>query len=315
MEEKITKYVTEKRAAIFLVFLAAFFAGNIAAACVTKYQGAGERRIGISDRTEMKDGNNADVPENAGNKEAEAAEVSGSTVLWEAAEGNWGLSFQEEGKPPVANATFEELAKYNAYYAENTEEKRIYLTFDCGYENGNTPAILEALKKHQAPATFFVVGNFVKDNPELVQQMLSEHHTVGNHTEHHPDMSQMADLASFQKEIGGLESLFREATGQEISKYYRPPQGKYSEANLKMAQELGYKTFFWSLAYVDWYADNQPTKEEAFEKLLGRIHPGALVLLHNTSSTNAAILDELLTKWEEMGYSFGTLEELAASFV
>ena len=115
MEEKITKYVTEKRAAIFLVFLAAFFAGNIAAACVTKYQGAGERRIGISDRTEMKDGNNADASENAGNKEAEAAEVSGSTVLWEAAEGNWGLSFQEEGKPPVANATFEELAKYNAY--------------------------------------------------------------------------------------------------------------------------------------------------------------------------------------------------------
>ena len=122
-------------------------------------------------------------------------------------------------------------------------------------------------------------------------------------------------MLPFKREIGGLESLFREATGQEISKYYRPPQGKYSEANLKMAQELGYKTFFWSLAYVDWYADNQPTKEEAFEKLLGRIHPGALVLLHNTSPTNAAILDELLTKWEEMGYSFGTLEELAASFV
>ena len=313
MEEKITKYVTEKRAAIFLVFLAAFFAGNIAAACVTKYQGAGERQSEIRDRAEMKGGKNAaNVSENAGNK---AAEVSGSAVLQDAAEGNWGLSFQEEGKPPVANATFEELSKYNAYYAENTEEKRIYLTFDCGYENGNTPAILEALKKHQAPATFFVVGNFVKDNPELVRQMLAEHHTVGNHTEHHPDMSQMADLVSFQKEIGGLEALFREATGQEISKYYRPPQGKYSEANLKMAQELGYKTFFWSLAYVDWYADNQPTKEEAFEKLLGRIHPGALVLLHNTSSTNAAILDELLTKWEEMGYSFGTLEELAASFV
>ena len=181
MEEKITKYVTEKRAAIFLVFLAAFFAGNIAAACVMKYQGTEERQSGISGRTEMKDGNNADASENVGNKEAEAAVVSGSTVLRDAAEGNWGLSFQEEGKPPVANATFEELAKYNAYYAENTEEKRIYLTFDCGYENGNTPAILEALKKHQAPATFFVVGNFVKDNPELVQQMLAEHHTVGRH--------------------------------------------------------------------------------------------------------------------------------------
>ena len=316
MEEKITKYVTEKRAAVFLMFLAAFFAGNIAAACVTKYQGARENREAVrNEETEPPGGINTtdDVSGSAAGKEA--AEASGTAVVQSAAEGNWGLSFQEEGKPPAANATFEELSKYNAYYAENTEEKRIYLTFDCGYENGNTQEILEALKKHQATATFFVVGNFVKDNPELVQQMLAEHHTVGNHTEHHPDMSQMADLPSFQKEISGLEALFQEATGQEISKYYRPPQGKYSEANLKMAQELGYKTFFWSLAYVDWYEDNQPTREEAFEKLLGRIHPGALVLLHNTSSTNAAILDELLTKWEEMGYSFGTLEELAASFV
>ena len=99
-------------------------------------------------------------------------------------------------------------------------------------------------------------------------------------------------------------------TGQEISKYYRPPQGKYSESNLQMAQQLGYQTFFWSLAYVDWYENDQPTKEQAFEKLLGRIHPGAIVLLHNTSSTNGAILDELLTKWEEMGYTFGRLEDL-----
>ena len=96
-----------------------------------------------------------------------------------------------------------------------------------------------------------------------------------------------------------------------MTKYYRPPQGKYSELNLQMAKDLGYKTFFWSLAYVDWYVDNQPTKEEAFEKLLGRIHPGAIVLLHSTSSTNAEILDELLTKWEEMGYTFKSLSELA----
>lgn len=227
-----------------------------------------------------------------------------------AAEGSWGLSFQEEGKPPVANATHEELAKYDAWYAEDTEEKRIYLTFDCGYENGNTPAILAALKKHNVPATFFVVGNFLADNPELIRQMLAEGHTVGNHTFHHPDMSKISELSAFEKEIGDVEDLFRETTGQEMSKYYRPPQGKYSESNLRMAQQLGYQTFFWSLAYVDWYADQQPTKEEAFEKLLGRIHPGAIVLLHNTSSTNGAILDELLTKWEEMGYTFGRLGDL-----
>lgn len=239
--------------------------------------------------------------------------TAGEQAVTASAEGNWGLSFGEEGQPPVANATHEELARYNAWYARDTEEKVIYLTFDCGYENGNTPAILEALKKHGAPATFFVVGNFLADNPELVKQMLAEGHTVGNHTYHHPDMSQIADIDSFQRELGEVEELFRQITGEEISPYYRPPQGKYSVANLEMARELGYKTFFWSLAYVDWYQDDQPTKEEAFEKLLGRIHPGAIVLLHNTSSTNGVILDELLTRWEEMGYSFGKLEDLVGA--
>ena len=108
-----------------------------------------------------------------------------------------------------------------------------------------------------------------------------------------------------------MEKLYEKITGQAMTKYYRPPQGKYSEMNLQMAKELGYKTFFWSLAYVDWYVDDQPSKEEAFEKLLGRIHPGAIVLLHSTSSTNAEILDELLGKWEEMGYTFKSLNDLA----
>lgn len=227
-----------------------------------------------------------------------------------AAEGNWGLGFGAEGEKPTGNASYEELAKYDAWYVGNTDEKVIYLTFDCGYENGNTPAILEALKRHGVHATFFVVGNFVRDNPELVRQILADGHTVGNHTQHHPDMSKIADLASFEKEIRDLEEAFREATGQELSRYYRPPQGKYSENNLKMAQQLGYQTFFWSLAYVDWNQEDQPTREEAFEKLLGRIHPGAIVLLHNTSSTNGTILDELLTRWEEMGYTFGRLGDL-----
>ena len=226
------------------------------------------------------------------------------------ADGNWGLSFQEEGKPPVANATFDELKQYDAYYAENTEEKVIYLTFDCGYENGNTATIRDALKKHNAPATFFVVGNFVSTSPDLVKRMVKEGHIVGNHSYHHPDMSKISTMESFSKELQELEDLYTETTGKPMTKFYRPPQGKYSESNLKMAQELGYKTFVWILAYVDWYQDKQPTKEEAFSKLIGRIHPGAVVLLHSTSSTNAQILDELLTKWEEMGYTFQSLEQL-----
>lgn len=123
-------------------------------------------------------------------------------------------------------------------------------------------------------------------------------------------MSQIADMESFRKEMEDVANLFTEITGKELTMYYRPPQGKYSIENLKMAKELGYKTFFWSLAYVDWYQDKQPSKEEAFEKLTGRIHPGAIVLLHSTSKTNGDILDELLSQWEGMGYSFRPLSDL-----
>ncbi len=226
------------------------------------------------------------------------------------AEGNWGLSFQEDGKTPVGNATFEELAQFDAFYAEQTEEKRIYLTFDVGYENGNTASILDTLKKHNVSATFFVVGTYIESEPELVKRMTEEGHIVGNHTWHHPDMSQIATMDAFKKELVDVEDAYREVTEEEMTKFYRPPQGKYSEANLQMARDLGYKTFFWSLAYVDWYDDNQPSREEAFEKLLGRIHPGAIVLLHSTSDTNALILDELIRKWEEMGYTIQPLTEL-----
>lgn len=223
---------------------------------------------------------------------------------------NWGLSFPQEGASPQANATPEELSASWAYYIGNPKDKVLYLTFDCGFENGNTPAILKALKKHHAPATFFVVGNFLETSPDLIRQMRKDGHIVGNHTFHHPDMSKISTKEAFAKELSDVERLYQEITGEEMTRFYRPPQGIYSPENLQMAKELGYHTFFWSLAYVDWYEDNQPTKEEAFAKLLPRVHPGAVVLLHNTSDTNAEILDELLGKWEDMGYSFRSLEDL-----
>ncbi len=223
---------------------------------------------------------------------------------------NWGLGFGAEGTQPSGTASADKLKEYNAYYVGDAVEKKIYLTFDCGYENGNTPVILDALKKHDAPATFFVVGHFLESAPEVVKRMVEEGHTVGNHTYHHYDMSKISDSVAFQKEMDDVRTLFQETTGTGMAMYYRPPQGKYSETNLQMAKNLGYSTFFWSLAYVDWNVDAQPSHEEAFSKLTGRIHPGAVVLLHNTSKTNGEILDELLTKWEEMGYTFGKLEEL-----
>ena len=224
--------------------------------------------------------------------------------------GAWGLSFRTEGSPPVGNAGSAQLQQYDAAFLGDVREKVIYLTFDAGYENGSTAKILDTLKKHEVPAAFFLVGNYLEQNPDLVRRMTQEGHIVGNHTMHHPDMSKISDKAAFQKELEDLEKLYKEVTGEDLPKYYRPPQGTYSEENLKMAKELGYKTVFWSLAYVDWNNDKQPTKEQAFSKLIPRIHNGAVVLLHSTSSTNAEILDELLTKWKELGYRFATVEEL-----
>lgn len=226
--------------------------------------------------------------------------------------GSWGLSFQTEGRPPVGSASQSVLAQYDAAYLGDTREKVLYLTFDAGYENGCTAQILDVLKAHRVPAAFFLVGNYLERNPELVQRMVDEGHTVGNHTWSHPDMSKIADKDAFVRELGKVEEKYKEITGQELERYYRPPQGIYSEENLKLARELGYKTVFWSLAYVDWNNDAQPTPEQAFSKLIPRVHNGAVVLLHSTSKTNAAILDELLTKWENLGYSFAPIEELFA---
>ena len=224
--------------------------------------------------------------------------------------GSWGLSFRQEGVPPIGNADAAHLRQYDAAYIGNTGEKVLYLTFDAGFENGLTAGILDTLKKHQVSAAFFLVGNYIEKNADLVRRMAAEGHTVGNHTMHHYDMSKLSDKASFSKELTDLEDLYRQTVEQELPRFYRPPQGIYSEENLKMAKELGYKTVFWSLAYVDWNQDAQPTAEQAFSRLLPRTHDGAVVLLHSTSKTNAEILDQLLTKWKDMGYRFGTIGEL-----
>ena len=240
-----------------------------------------------------------------------AALVAGS-IFWgsRVETGSWGLSFRQEGAPPIGNAGRDQLKAYDAAYIGDTSRKMLYLTFDAGYENGCTEKILDVLKAQQVKAAFFLVGNYIEKNADLVRRMVSEGHTVGNHTMHHYDMSKLTTREAFAKELTDLENLYQETVGEPMPKFYRPPQGIYSAENLQMAKDLGYKTVFWSLAYVDWNNDAQPTKEEAFAKLLPRTHPGAVVLLHSTSSTNAQILEELIETWKAEGYEFGTVEEL-----
>ena len=224
--------------------------------------------------------------------------------------GAWGLSFHHAGAAPSGPTSSDKLKEYDGVYVGSDQEPVLYLTFDAGYENGCTEKILDTLKKHDVKAAFFLVGNYLQKNADLVRRMVDEGHIVGNHTMNHPDMSAITDKAAFQKELTDLEDLFRQITGKELPKYYRPPQGIYSEENLKMAQELGYKTVFWSLAYKDWDNNKQPTAEYALGKLIPRSHNGAVILLHSTSQTNADVLDELLTQWKSKGYRFATIDKL-----
>ena len=231
---------------------------------------------------------------------------------------NWGLSFDQEGQPPVGNASVKDLAAYDAWYVGDTGKKTIYLTFDAGFENGYTAEILDTLKQHKVPAAFFLVGTYIRDNPDLVKRMTEEGHIVGNHSMNHRDMSAVTDEAVFRKELESVEVAYQSALGDvkkktKMPKYYRPPEGKFCPANLEMAQKLGYKTIFWSLAYVDWNVDRQPTREEALNTLLPRTHKGAVILLHSTSKTNAKVLGELIERWKAEGYKFGTLDELTKS--
>lgn len=221
---------------------------------------------------------------------------------------DWGLSFKDN--VPKGNMSKEDLEPYDSYYIGNKEENVIYLTFDAGYENGYMSDILDVLREEEVPAAFFLVGHYLKSQPDLVKRMVNEGHLVCNHTYTHPDMSKIADLTSLEAELESVRKLYCDITGCEMPKIYRPPQGKFSLTNLEQAKELGYKTVFWSLAYVDWDVNSQPSEQTALDKLNGRIHNGAVVLLHSTSKTNRNILKDLIQGWKDQGYTFKPITEL-----
>ncbi|HBF1360770.1 TPA: delta-lactam-biosynthetic de-N-acetylase [Clostridioides difficile] len=223
---------------------------------------------------------------------------------------DWYFNPREDGKQPSPIKEADFFKKYGAYYVGNPNEKVIYLSFDAGYESGNTPKLLDTLKKHNAKAQFFVVESYIKSNPELIKRMEKEGHLVCNHSKSHPSMAGITDFERFKEEITSVEKAYKDVTGKEMPKYFRPPMGKFSEQSLKYTQDLGYKSIFWSFAYVDWYEKKQPTHEFAKNKIYSRTHPGAIVLLHPNSSTNTEILDEVLTHWEKEGYKLKTLDYL-----
>ena len=228
---------------------------------------------------------------------------------------NWYCKKNDSHTVPELDPEFDFIGKYGGFYANlnvKDGDKVIYLTFDAGYENGNVAKILDVLKDHSAHASFFVLENLITRNPELIMRMKDEGHLVCNHTAKHPDMTKIINQDVFAQQLTNLENAYLELTGEEMAKVYRPPEGRFSEENLKFAHELGYKTIFWSFAYADWDNNRQPDSKKSLEKLLSHTHNGEILLLHPTSSTNAEIMDEFLCCLEKQGYRFGELSELWA---
>lgn len=227
---------------------------------------------------------------------------------------NWYCNKVINGNPPPLPKEFEFINSYGGYYLDNkaaqSGKKVIYLTFDAGYENGNIEKILDILKDHNVKAAFFVLSNLIKRNTDLVKRMVNEGHLICNHTSSHKDMTKLASKTEFEKELNELNEIMIEYCNTPLAPFYRPPKGQFSAENLKWANELGYKTIFWSCAYDDWDNNRQMNNEKAMDKLISRLHCGEILLLHPTSKTNAEILDDFLTRLENCGYVFGSLYDL-----
>ena len=227
----------------------------------------------------------------------------------------WYCTRNREHKQPIADDRLRYVEEYGGYYidkkhGDGNEERVIYLTFDAGYENGNVEKILDVMRAEQVTGAFFILGNLITKNTSLVKRMADEGHTVCNHTNRHRDMTAVGSIEDFRAELEALEVLYREHVGGEMAKYYRPPEGRFNEVTMKYASELGYKTIFWSFAYADWDNDKQPSCEAAKRKIMDNIHNGAVILLHPTSATNAAILGDVIRELKSQGFRFGTLDEL-----
>lgn len=237
--------------------------------------------------------------------------VYASTFISDDGELNWYFVHKGKGNlPEGAKESVSFIADYDAYFRGNTNEKFLYLTFDEGYENGNTPKILDILQEEQVPAAFFVVGPYLKNFPDIIKRMDEEGHLVCNHTQHHPSMAQITDEAKFISEFTTVEEQYKNITGKDMPKFFRPPMGKYSKNSLKKTKDLGYKTIFWSFAYKDWLVDAQPSEEFAIKKITDGAHPGAIMLIHAVSNTNTKVLKTVIQKLKSEGYEFKSLQEL-----
>ncbi len=220
----------------------------------------------------------------------------------------WYFGINDNYLPPTAQSKFD-IREFNGYYLGDITQREIYLTFDVGYENGFTPAILDCLKDKGIKAAFFVTKPFVESNLDLVTRMLDEGHLVCSHSVNHKSSPDLTD-SEMEYELAELARYFKEKTGRDIAPYFRPPMGEYSARTLDITDRMGYKSIFWSFAYKDWDTSAQPGMAKAFNTTVTHMHNGAIVLLHAVSESNAQALPYIIDALLNNGFEFKTLDEL-----
>lgn len=220
----------------------------------------------------------------------------------------WGIKRgKDHAQPDLGAENLGIINKLNGMAMGNKDKKYIYLTFDIGFEAGYTSKILDILKENNVPAAFFITGQYVKTSEDLLKRMVSEGHTIGNHTVNHICMP-TSSIEKVKEEVMNLHKEVYEKINYEM-KYIRPPKGEYSEASIACTNDLGYTTVMWSFAYDDWEDQKQGREEYGKKKILENLHNGEIMLLHATSKDNCNILDEIIKKIKEEGYEFKSLDE------
>ena len=226
---------------------------------------------------------------------------------------HWYTKRGEKGRPPLFGPEQTDTDRYGAVYldkkADASGDKVIYLTFDVGYLNESVLSILDTLEKEEVPAAFFVLRHFVTESADIVTRMQKAGHLICNHTASHKDMS-VCTKDELVEELKEMEQILLEKTGATMAPYFRPPAGVYRQELLETAKACGYRTVFWSLCYADWDNNKQPDPQKSIRLLESYLHPGAILLLHPTSKTNAEILPTLIRDWKEQGYRFASLDTL-----
>ena len=242
------------------------------------------------------------TPPAASNPVEEPAPVQQKSFSW------WFTRNKQHQVPSINNDTAQLLAQNNAFYALPNNNKKIYLTFDNGYELGYTSKILDILSRKQVKAAFFITGQFIQTQPDLVKRMQSSGHLVCNHTLNHPDLGSISQ-ENFNQEIKSLEQKYTSLTGGQLAPYLRPPMGNYTASSLKWAKDLGYNTVFWSIAFQDWDPNKQPGASYSHDHVLANIHPGAVILLHAVSQSDTEALEQIITDLQAQGYIFSNFND------